>query len=232
MIPLMKTPSKLPAPPIDATPAPRFRSLRRLSRSAPISVPSCRISRRSRRRQPTRSTRRPPPAAEERAPEPRSPAREPAARIASLFPLRPLADDLESVFNPITGSRAIHPAHLELMALWGLLAAVFALLAFRWEPDRRDRSDRGSRRPAVFAADRVRGLLAPRVQRESRSWRGEGPRPQSRVSHAAPTVARPRLAPSGSRVPPQRRTRASRWRPLPFRHRRRRRAGLAERPDA
>ena len=105
------------------------------------------------------------------------------------------------------------------MALWGLLAAVFALLAFRWEPDRRDRSDRRSRRPAVFAADRVRGLLAPRVQRESRSWRGEGPRPQSRVSHAAPTVARPRLAPSGPRVPPQRRTRASRWRPLPFRHR-------------
>ena len=40
MIPLRNTPSKVPAPPIDATPAPRFRSLCRLSRSAPIRVPS------------------------------------------------------------------------------------------------------------------------------------------------------------------------------------------------
>jgi ABC-2 type transport system permease protein len=96
--------------------------------------------------------------------------------IASFFPLRPLADDLESAFNPITGSSAIHPAHLELMALWGLVAAVFALLAFRWEPDGRHRGDRGSRRPAVFAADRVRGLLEPRVQREPRPRQREAPR--------------------------------------------------------
>jgi len=29
--------------------------------------------------------------------------------IASAFPLRPFADDLESAFNPVTGSGAIHP---------------------------------------------------------------------------------------------------------------------------
>jgi len=93
--------------------------------------------------------------------------------IASCFPLRPFADDLESVFNPITGTRAIHPAHLELMALWGLAAAAFALFAFRF--DGRGHPVRGgSRRSAVFAADRVRGLLQARGRRESR-LRGREP---------------------------------------------------------
>jgi hypothetical protein len=96
--------------------------------------------------------------------------------IASFFPLRSLADDLESAFNPITGTSAIHPAHLELMALWGLVAAVFALVAFRWEPDGRHRDDRGSRRRAVFAADRLRGLLEPRGQGEPRPRRREATR--------------------------------------------------------
>jgi ABC-2 type transport system permease protein len=79
--------------------------------------------------------------------------------IASAFPLRPFADDLESAFNPITGSGAIHPAHLELIAVWGVGAAAFALFAFRWEPGRTHSADRGSRQSATFATERVRGLL-------------------------------------------------------------------------
>ncbi len=39
-IPVRKIPSKVPAPPIDATGAPRSRSLRRFRRSAPMSVPT------------------------------------------------------------------------------------------------------------------------------------------------------------------------------------------------
>ena len=107
--------------------------------------------------------------------------------IASFFPLRPFADDLESAFNPITGSRAIQPAHLELMVLWGAAAAAFALLAFRWdrrEPGGRHRRDRGSRRSAVFAADRVRGLL------EARGARQGQPKPADRPNVTAPMAAR------------------------------------------
>ena len=93
--------------------------------------------------------------------------------IASAFPLRPFADDLESAFNPVTGTRSIHPEHLELIALWGVAAA--ALLAFRWQPDGRHRRERESRprRPAAFAADRVRELREPRGRREPRARLGE-----------------------------------------------------------
>jgi ABC-2 type transport system permease protein len=89
--------------------------------------------------------------------------------VASAFPLRPFADDLESAFNPIAGSRAIHPAHLELMAVWGVAAAVFALLAFRWEPGGRQHDGGGSRLSARFAGRRVHGLLEARGRRPARS---------------------------------------------------------------
>jgi ABC-2 type transport system permease protein len=95
--------------------------------------------------------------------------------IASAFPLRPFADDLEAAFNPATGSSAIHPEHLELMAVWGAAAAAFALLAFRWEPGHP--GDRGSRRSATFASERVRGLLETRGRQTLRPQRtGEPPR--------------------------------------------------------
>jgi ABC-2 type transport system permease protein len=110
--------------------------------------------------------------------------------IASFFPLRPFADDLESAFNPITGTRAIHPAHLELIALWGLAAAAFALLAFRFEPDGRHRRDHGSHRPPVFAANRVRELLEPRGRRE--------PRPQREERARLPRASTPRRAARGT----------------------------------
>jgi len=83
--------------------------------------------------------------------------------VASLFPVRPFADSLESVFNPVSGSRAIQPAHLELMALWGVGAAVFVLLAFRWEPGGRTllwrRRERSRQRSTAFAGERLRALL-------------------------------------------------------------------------
>jgi ABC-2 type transport system permease protein len=55
--------------------------------------------------------------------------------IASVFPLRPFADALETAFNPVVGSRTIQWGHLGVLAGWGLAAAVFAFVAFRWEPD-------------------------------------------------------------------------------------------------
>lgn len=54
--------------------------------------------------------------------------------IASAFPVRPFADSLERLFNPVTGSTAIDWKHLGFVAAWGMAAAIFAILAFRWEP--------------------------------------------------------------------------------------------------
>lgn len=68
--------------------------------------------------------------------------------IASFFPLRPFADDLERLFNPVMGSSAVSWGHLAVLAAWGLVAAAFALLAFRWQPGG-TRGERGSRRPAT-----------------------------------------------------------------------------------
>jgi ABC-2 type transport system permease protein len=80
--------------------------------------------------------------------------------IASVFPLRPFADALQTAFNPIVGSRTIQWGHLGVLAGWGLAAAVFALVAFRWEPDdSRHHREREPRRPARFGAVRVHGLL-------------------------------------------------------------------------
>lgn len=88
--------------------------------------------------------------------------------IASAFPLRPFADDLESAFNPVTGSGAVHPAHLEVMVVWGVAAAAFALLAFRWEAGEAHREGRGARGSATFAKERVHGLFEARGRRAMR----------------------------------------------------------------
>lgn len=54
--------------------------------------------------------------------------------VASFFPLRPFADDLETMFNPIRGTSAPHWGHIEVLIAWGVVSAAFALLTFRWEP--------------------------------------------------------------------------------------------------
>ncbi len=93
--------------------------------------------------------------------------------VASAFPLRAFADDLESALNPVTGSTAIHPAHLGLMALWGAGAAAFALLGFRWEPRRAGRRGGGSR-PSGPSAGPVQDLLSARDPRPPDRGPGAG----------------------------------------------------------
>ena len=84
---------------------------------------------------------------------------------ASFFPLRPFADDLEAAFNPVTGSTAVHWGHLELLAIWGVAAAAFALLLFRWEPDGRHRHERRMHRSRPFTSEQVRDVLVARGPR-------------------------------------------------------------------
>ena len=87
--------------------------------------------------------------------------------IASFFPLRPFADDLEAAFNPVAGSSAVHWGHLAVLMVWGVAAAAFALLFFRWEPDGRHRRERRSRRSRAVAAEHVHRILAVRGRRRS-----------------------------------------------------------------
>jgi len=130
--------------------------------------------------------------------------------LASFFPLRPFADDLESLFNPVTGSTALHLGHLAVLAAWGVAAAAFALLAFRWEPGGQRRRDRGSRRPAAFAAESVRGLLEARgsVRQQPGRRAAIGARVPRRSSHrtngpaAAEWIEGPAPAEDSS-VPPE-----------------------------
>lgn len=82
--------------------------------------------------------------------------------VASVFPLRGFADDLESAFNPVTGNHALQAGHLELMALWGVAAGAFALLAFRWEPGSGRSPGEGRAARTAFALDRARALFVER----------------------------------------------------------------------
>jgi ABC-2 type transport system permease protein len=80
-------------------------------------------------------------------------------QTAAVFPLRPFADDLERLFNPVTGSVGVDWTHLAVLAAWGVVAAVFALMAFRWEPAREARRAGASRRTAGFAADQLKQVF-------------------------------------------------------------------------
>lgn len=103
--------------------------------------------------------------------------------VASAFPLRPFADDLESAFNRVTGSTTIHPAHLELIALWGVAAAAFALLRFRWEPTSGGNRGRSRRHRPQPGSTSVRELLEARGRRRPEARgpdeRAAGPRGRS-----------------------------------------------------
>ncbi|MGA2453181.1 MAG: ABC transporter permease [Solirubrobacteraceae bacterium] len=87
---------------------------------------------------------------------------------ASFFPLRPFADDLESLFNPIQGGSALHWQHLEVLLIWGVVAATFALFTFRWEPGSPGSGRRGSQPRAAFAVNRVRGMFERAAERPAR----------------------------------------------------------------
>lgn len=84
--------------------------------------------------------------------------------IASFFPLRPFADDLESALNPVTGSHAVNTGHLAVMAAWGLAGLVFAVARFRWDPIGRVRGERGATGTDSFAPARL--LLGPGADRQ------------------------------------------------------------------
>lgn len=88
--------------------------------------------------------------------------------LASATPVRPFADNLEALFNPVTGGSALHAGHLELMVAWGAGAALFALVAFRWEPAPGHAHHLGRReaRPEPMATvDRLRELFEARGER-------------------------------------------------------------------
>ena len=78
--------------------------------------------------------------------------------IASFFPLRPFADDLERMFNPVASSTGPGWRHLGVLAAWGVVAAAFALVAFRWEPGGKSRGESASRHPGTFASSNVLAL--------------------------------------------------------------------------
>jgi len=101
--------------------------------------------------------------------------------LASLFPLRPFADDLESAMNPITGSSTLHWQHIEILIAWGVASAMFALAAFRWEPSANARHSRRWQPSAAFAVGRVRDVL------EQAGTRGA----QDQPGHGRPVVRRP-----------------------------------------
>lgn len=111
--------------------------------------------------------------------------------VASFFPLRSFADALETAFNPVTGSGALQMGHLELLAVWGLGASAFALIAFRWEPSSGHDARAGVPARTAFAVDRARALFVER--------RGGllGPRAQGRPAY------RPRPGAGGQRPAPE-----------------------------
>ena len=115
--------------------------------------------------------------------------------IASFFPLRPFADDLESAFNPVTGSSG-DPS--------GASGADGRCGAW-WRPPSRCSLSGGSRTGDIAAiADRDGRPCSQRTASADCSSRVAKAGPavggekrlvsQSRIRHAAPTAARPRLA--------------------------------------
>jgi ABC-2 type transport system permease protein len=56
------------------------------------------------------------------------------AKVASLFPVRPMIKQMVAVFDPFTSGPALSTAHLGVMLLWGLAGVVLAVRRFRWEP--------------------------------------------------------------------------------------------------
>jgi len=133
--------------------------------------------------------------------------------IASFFPLRPFADDLERIFNPVAGSTTPSWPHLGILAAWGIVAAAFALLTFRWEPGRKSHGESPSRHPRTFAPQRLRELLEARGDRVATrrpkklglGARSAAPRPVGARTLVKPSIAERIVGPApaeDSSVPP------------------------------
>ena len=56
------------------------------------------------------------------------------ALIGDFFPVKHLSIALQTAFNPFEAGSGFEPAHLGVIALWGLVGAVVAARRFSWEP--------------------------------------------------------------------------------------------------
>jgi hypothetical protein len=59
------------------------------------------------------------------------------AKIASYFPIRPFVLASYNAMNPLVHSDSIRAARLENLAIWCVVALVFAIRRFSWLPRRR-----------------------------------------------------------------------------------------------
>ncbi len=55
-------------------------------------------------------------------------------RIAAVFPIRHLVQQMVAVFNPFATGSGVSAYHTGMMLLWGVLALAVAIRRFRWEP--------------------------------------------------------------------------------------------------
>ena len=99
-------------------------------------------------------------------------------------------------FNPVIGSPSLNWHHLEIIIAWGVAAAAFALIAFRWEPGRPDRRRGMAQAIGAFATRRPGGTLQPHPTVDA-----------ARLSRRDGQLPRPRHTPSV----PHRRRRARLW---------------------
>ena len=58
-------------------------------------------------------------------------------RIAAVFPIRPLVQQLTAVFDPTASGSGITAARVAVLLAWGIVALVVASVRFRWDPPQR-----------------------------------------------------------------------------------------------
>ncbi len=58
-------------------------------------------------------------------------------RIAAVFPIRHLVQQLTAVFDPSISGSGISAAHVVVLLAWAVAAVVVAAVRFRWEPAQR-----------------------------------------------------------------------------------------------
>jgi ABC-2 type transport system permease protein len=60
------------------------------------------------------------------------------SKVAAYFPVQPFVKASFAALNPNLHGSGIEWGHVEVMAIWGVVAIVFALRRFRWMPSRKD----------------------------------------------------------------------------------------------